>query len=113
MDLFYWNIFCSTYDTQYLNFMSKTAISFLEIFLSDHEFKFKGLKRIIQLHFADRWKLIPNPNYLTNISTLLYCEKSDKSDEKNHLQSTTIKLYLFGTRFFDQDYLHNLNIINK
>lgn len=113
MDLFYWNIFCSTYDTQYLNFMSKPAISFLEQFLSDHEFKFKGLKRIIQLHFDDRWKIIPNPNYLTNISTLLYCEKSNKSELfKNHLQNNTIKLYLFGTRFFDQDYLNNLNIIN-
>ena len=87
MDLFYWNIFCSTYDVQYLNFLSDNAKILLKTMIFNNNFKFKSLQHIIQLHLSQSWKNIISVDYLSKIKSLTYHTKDDYLSKK---------IYIFG-----------------
>lgn len=83
-DIKIWNLFCQSYNTDYLDQLSQNGKTRLIKLLSQNKYKFEGLVRIINNHFS--FKSINHINRLINVLSLNYftSEKYNK------------RIYIFG-----------------
>lgn len=94
MDLINWNNFCKTYDIQYIDKLSKQGKKFLENYIKNNSFKFKGLERILNLYFYNSiHKPINNCNNIGPLLSLSY-----------HISTEYNKyIYIFGERHYSKN----------